>query len=374
MTAPAFSLSDGDDVQTQLDANIDIQAFQTGGTAGLWPGLICRLPKPVLVAPMVVQWLWLSVRYGSISQMSAANPSIDVGGLVGESKIAYFDQVQPESRPWIARTVAVVANAEAPARARDALQALGLSFPMIAKPDIGWCGFGVRRLDTMGELDAYIAAYPAGETLLLQEFLDLDGEAGLFYVRWPGEARGRLLSLTVREPPTVVGDGVSTVGELVARDDILRERIGLYDDLDRVPHASETVTLATVWSHRMGGRYRDMSHTITGALEARLDALAGGMREFHVARFDVRFTTLAALGRGEFKIIEINGAGSEAINFFDRDVPFFAAYRGVLHKTAMVFALAAANRARGFKPCGWRALLAAYWRQYGLLGRYPASN
>src|SRR4029077_5672968 len=99
-----------------------------------------------------------------------------------------------------------------------------------------------------------------------------------------------------------------------------------------------------------------------------------GMPQFHVGRFDVRFTTLAAFARGEFKVIEINGAGSEAINFFDRDVPFFAAYRGVLDKTAMVFALAAANRARGVRPCGWRALLAAWLHHYDLLGGYPASN
>jgi hypothetical protein len=158
------------------------------------------------------------------------------------------------------------------------------------------------------------------------------------------------------------------------RDKILRERTGLYENLDRVPFPGELSTLSTVWSHRMGGRYRDLSHAITPELEACIDAIAGSMPEFHVARFDVRFTTLASLGKGEFKIMEINGAGSEAINFFDRTVPFFSAYRGILAKTAMIFALADANRARGFAPCGWCALLRAYVRQFGLLRRYPAAN
>ena len=361
-------------MQTQLKASIASDVFQPDRPAGLWPGLICRLPKPLLVAPMIIQWLWLAARYRSLTQMSAANPAIETGGLAGESKIAYFHQVQPQGKPWLALTAAIVVEAGAPVRAREALREFGLAFPVIAKPDIGWCGFGVRRLDTARDLDAYLAAYPAGEALLLQEYLDLPGEAGLFYVRWPGESRGRLLSLTVREPPAVVGDGSSTVRELAAHDVLLRERLALYDDLGRVPRAGEAVTLSTVWSHRMGGLYRDMSRAITPALEAALDELACGMPEFHVGRFDVRFTTLAALARGEFRIIEINGAGSEAINFFDRDVPFFAAYRGVLDKTSMVFALAAANRARGARPCGWRALLAAWLHQYGLLGRYPASN
>ncbi|CAN5879442.1 hypothetical protein BH11PSE3_BH11PSE3_16410 [soil metagenome] len=367
-------------LRTQENVNInrhtlaDSRATCAAASAGLWPGLICRLPKPLLVFPMVLQWLWLAARYRSVSQMSAANPAIEVGGLVGESKLAYFQQVRPAHQPWLARTVGIVAGPQAPEEAIGALGKLGLSFPVIAKPDIGWCGFGVRRLKDACALNDYIASYPVRETLLLQEYLDLPGEAGLFYVRWPGAAQGRVLSLTVREAACVVGDGSTSVGELVARDPILRERRHLYENLDRIPLAGETATLSTVWSHRMGGRYRDMSPAITPALEACIEAIAGGMPEFHIARFDVRFTTLAALGRGEFKIMEINGAGSEAINFFDRDVPFFSAYRGILAKTAMVFALADANRARGFAPCGWRSLLRAYIRQSGLLHRYPAAN
>jgi hypothetical protein len=125
----------------------------------------------------------------------------------------------------------------------------------------------------------------------------------------------------------------------------------------------------------MGGRYRDLSSAITPALEAALDAIALSMPNLHIARFDVRFETLAGLAAGEeFKIIEINGAGSEAIEYFDPSVPFFAAYRGILAKQAMVFAIAAQNRDRGFKPCGWRALAAAFRRQGRLLNKYPASN
>ena len=246
----------------------------------------------------------------------------------------YFDQVQPPQKKWLARAGAIVPGPDAPARARCLLARLALDFPVVAKPDIGWCGFGVRRIDDRAALDAYIAAYPAGETLLLQEYIDLPGEAGLFYRRWPGEARGSLLSLTERAP----------------------------------------VPGTTVWSHRVGGRYCDSSHALTPALAEAVDAIARGMPDFHIGRFDVRYTTLDALGRGEFKVLEINGAGSEAINFFGENVPFFASYRGLLAKTAMLFALAAESRARGAKPCGWRALCRAFLKQHRLLPLYPASN
>ena len=310
--------------------------YRTLQSRGFGPGLICRLAKPVLVVPMVLQWLCLAMRYRSLSLSSVADPSIPFGGLAGESKMIYFSQVAPESRRFLADTAAIVADGDAPANAREAIGRHGLAFPMIAKPDIGWCGFGVWRLDTLADLDAYIAAYPVGETFLLQEYFADGGEAGLFYVRWPKEQRGRLLSLTTRQPS---------------------------------PSGS------VVWSHRMGGVYRDLSAAITPALTGRIDAIARDMPDLHVARFDVRFASMAGLASGEgFRIIEINGAGSEAIDCFDPDVPFFAAYAGILRKQAMVFAIAAENRARGIKPCGSRALLAAFRRQARLIESYPASN
>lgn len=357
-----------------LESGLQAAAAQQASQAGLWPGLICRLPKSFLVIPMVVQWFWLALRYGSLSLPSAADPSIAVGGLAGESKKTYFDQIDPTLRRWIARTTAVVAGPAAPADARAAIERSGLCFPLIAKPDVGWCGFGVRRIDDLPGLDAYIADYPAGETILLQEYLDLPGEAGLFYLRWPGQLRGRLLSLTVRHPPHVVGDGVSTLRTLLSREDRLRSRSALYEGLDRVPQAGEIAALSTVWSYRMGGLYRNASNAITPALEEAVDTIASSMPNMHVARFDVRYASLAALGSGDFRVIEINGAGSEAIEYFDPAVPFFTAYRGILAKQATVFAIGARNRANGFSPCGWRALAAAFCRQWRLIQQYPASN
>ena len=357
-----------------VDSGVPTAITHRATPRGRWAGLICRLPKPVLVVPMAAQWLWLSLRYGSLSLPSAADPSIAIGGLVGESKIDYYDQVEPGLRQWLARTAAIACGPTAAQDARAALVRLGLSFPVIAKPDIGWCGFGVRRLDDAAALDAYVEAYPAGETFLLQEYLDLPGEAGVFYVRWPEQPAGRLLSLTVRHPPHVVGDGVSSVRALVSRDDGLRGRSALYQDLARVPARGQIVPLSTVWSFRMGGGYEASSGAITPALEETLDAIAASMPNLHVARFDIRFASASSLARGDFRIIEINGAGSEAIEFFDPSVPFFAAYRGILAKQAMVFAIAARNRDRGFAPCGWRALLAAFRRQARLIELYPGSN
>ncbi|MEP6633345.1 MAG: hypothetical protein ABJA62_03970, partial [Luteimonas sp.] len=49
-----------------------------------------QLPKWLNLIPMVVQWLWLGLRYGSVTLPSSANPAITAGGLVGEGKLEYF--------------------------------------------------------------------------------------------------------------------------------------------------------------------------------------------------------------------------------------------------------------------------------------------
>ena len=53
-------------------------------------------------------------------------------------------------------------------------------------------------------------------------------------------------------------------------------------------------------------------------LDARFDAIAQSMDEFHYGRFDIRFESTAALRRGEgFAIVEVNGIGGEAIDSYN---------------------------------------------------------
>src|SRR5581483_7972854 len=71
------------------------------------------------------------------------------------------------------------------------------------------------------------------------------------------------------------------------------------DDLDRIPAPGEVIQIAWTGSQRAGGFARDARHCITPALEARIDAIAKGMSEFHYGRFDLRFDSIEDLMRGE---------------------------------------------------------------------------
>jgi len=78
------------------------------------------------------------------------------------------------------------------------------------------------------------------------------------------------------------------------------------------------------------------------------------MKGFHVGRFDVKFESLASLCAGTgFTIIEVNGAGSEAVHAWDPSLTLRQAYRIIFDKQRRLFAIGDEMRRRGHAPVGW---------------------
>ncbi len=339
-----------------------------------------RLPKWLNLVPMVVQWFWLAARYRSFTVPGCANPLITTGGLVGDGKMEYFNSMGALARAATAEHVAIRITSRT--RLDDLLQCMktgGLRFPIVAKPDIGWCGFGVRRIDDAQALDVYLQAFPHRQTLILQRYLEGAGEAGLFHVRHPGQPHGRLIGVVLRQRAQVIGNGRDTLYTLTAHDPRARRALRgtahtWMHDRHVIPAAGETVQLGTVASTRVGGAYEDGSDWITPALTRRVDAIANDMGEFHVGRFDVRYSSPESLRRGEFTIMEVNGAGSEAVHAWDPRYSIADVYRIVFAKQRLLFAIGDANRRRGRTPAPLMQLIAMHLRQQRLIRRYPPSN
>jgi hypothetical protein len=357
---------------------------------GIWenkPGVLqpCsmleRMPKWLICVPLAIQWLWLAIRYGSATLPSCANPAITSGGLVGEGKIEYFQHMGSVAHAAVAPYVGVVAQPSlSEAELARKIQDAGLSFPLIAKPNLGLCGYGVRRIDTMPALLAYFAVFPCNETVVLQTYLSQEGEAGIFYARDPVTDRATIIGLALRYFPHVVGDGKRSVQALIESDPRARRLIssGKHDfpaHSPRIPEMGEVVRLATIGSTRVGGLYRDGKVHITPQLIAALDRIARDMPSFFCGRFDVRFDCLneLALGRG-FRIIEINGAGSEAIHAWDPDIGLLQGLRIIFAKQKLLFSIGAAMRRKGARPVGLFPLIRMHRQQQRLIDRYPYSN
>ena len=99
------------------------------------------------------------------------------------------------------------------------------------------------------------------------------------------------------------------------------------------------------------------------------------MPSFYCGRFDVCFDSLGKLSGGKgFTIMEINGAGSEAIQAWDPDIGVFKGFQMIFAKQRILFAIGDARRRNGIAPIRLLALARLYWRQQRLIARYPPSN
>jgi hypothetical protein len=239
-------------------------------------------------------------------------------------------------------------------RALHGLADAGIDFPIVAKPDIGWHGFGVRRINGVAALRDYLAGFPRGAKVILQRFVPHVGEAGVLYTRVPGEPHGRILSLTFRHFPQVAGAGRANLRELIPADPRTHRKADLHIGA--------------------GALYRDANISVTPELEARFDAIARSMREFHYGRFAIRFESIEALLRGEnFSIVEINGIGGEAIDVSSPDLSVREVYRHLIAQQRLLFQIGERNRARGFIPMPLADFVQHFIQQDRLIRQYPAS-
>ncbi len=338
------------------------------------------LPGWVAYGPIVAVWVALGAWYRDFSLPTAANPQISTGGLCGERKSSILDIVQDSGRGWIAPYVTLETAEDDLARARQALARAGLALPLVVKPDIGCNGTGVRLVRTEDALGAALAAFPRGVGLVLQAFVPYAGEAGIFYIRMPGEAEGRITSLTIKTPPAVVGDGRSTLRALIMADPRHAKLQSLYvarlaARLDEVPQQGETIQLVFAGNHCKGSIFRNGASEVTPALTARIEAIARSIPDFHFGRFDVRYDSPAALRRGEdFRIIEINGVGAEATHIWDPSTSLWDIWAVQLRHYCAAFEIGRRMRASGRKTSGLRTMYRDWMTQRRLMASYPMND
>lgn len=328
-------------------------------------------PMWVLYPPVVCYVLWLGLRHRSFTLFTAANPGIPCGGLAGESKsqiLAGF----PADTPLIARFTLLAAGNDEAARLRllDAFMARhGLDFPVVLKPDVGERGQGVSVVRDRVAAADYLRRCP--EAVIAQEYV-AGAEYGLFYARRPADSRGRIISITAKHLTSVRGDGVQTLEELILGDDRavclapfflskLSARLG------EIPPAGAEVRLTELGTHCRGARFTDGREEVASeTLESQLDAFSRQHAGFFFGRFDVRTPGAGQMRTaGTFKVLELNGVSSESTHIYDPRNSLWTAYRTLCAQWRLAFAIGADNRARGFRPAGFRELYRAVSRHLG---------
>ncbi|MBS1795796.1 MAG: VTT domain-containing protein [Acidobacteria bacterium] len=319
----------------------------------------------VFYLPVVVYVLWLMVRRRSLTVFSCANPAIPASGFAGESKAAILDGLgrSAAAQPFSLKYLLLrddQAAAERLQAATDFMNAGGLSFPVVVKPDVGERGTGVVIAKDPAKLEKAVA--DAKGDLILQEFAP-GVETSVFYCRYPDDERGRIFSITEKRFPTVAGDGRRTLEELILADPRAVCLAAKYlersaDRLETVPGAGEIVPIVDIGTHSRGAIFRDGGWMKTPALEETIDRICRGFEGFYFGRFDIRAGSFEEFAAGEnFRIVELNGVTSESTNIYDPRYSLFAAYRILFSQWRIAFEIGAANRRRGVRPASLAELI-----------------
>ena len=158
---------------------------------------------------------------------------------------------------------------------------------------------------------------------LVQEFIPYENEVGIFYYRFPNEEKGHISGIVKKEFLTVVGDGQSTITELLRKDKrsilqlpVLKKSYG--NELSTILQVGEKRVLVPYGNHVRGAKFVDASNLIDNKLTHTIDAICSRVKGFYFGRLDIRFNSWEELKQGKnISIIELNGAGSEPTHMYD---------------------------------------------------------
>jgi membrane protein DedA with SNARE-associated domain len=326
-------------------------------------------PAWMFYPPVAIYCLWLAVKHRGLTLPTAANPGIFSGGMVGESKIATLRELMTTSPEFTAEAELLTGSTppERLASLREICERRRISYPFILKPDIGQRGAGIKLIRDEAQSTAYLAQTNA--PLLVQRFAEGPHEAGIFYYRFPDASHGEIFAITEKVFPTLTGDGHSTIEALVWRDARARFMAGTYltrlgERRNEVPGVGEQIKLVEAGNHCQGCIFRDGQQWNTPDLRRRFDTISRQVPGFFIGRYDVRYADAEDFKQGRsFKIIELNGAASEATSIYDARNSLFAAYRVLFAQWDLVFAIGATNRGRGFSTTPL-SMVWKTWRAY----------
>jgi len=296
--------------------------------------------------------------------LAKANYALDHGEIGIGSKYATQLAFDQSRFPATELLEAETPDADKAVRIREFAAQHGL--PLILKPDIGAVGKGVIKVADDAKIEAILPLLRC--TYLLQDYIDLPNEYGVFYARVRG--RSRVTGINQKHFPTITGNGLHTVGQLARAHYRYTAHWDLFlRDLDesRVPARDEQVRLSFVGSHTMGCKFTNDTALATPELEAAVFKLCDAQPGYNFGRLDVRTRDEAALRAGDFRVIEANGVASLPTHMFDPSGSLAGAYAIFLEHARLLAEAANEHRHQPMALSAWRNIAARVKANQSLL-------
>lgn len=327
-------------------------------------------PWDVFYFPLFFVWAWHCLRARSLWFFSASNPTLTFGGFEGEGKKEMYAQLPPGSFP----TTVFVMPGEDFESVKAKIAAAGLAYPFAVKPDAGMKGLLFRKIENEAQLLDYHSRIPV--EYLVQAWVDLPVELSVFYVRHPTEQRGAITGMTEKELLHVVGDGQSTVWELIlenprARDYRSEMRQKHEAVLSKILPKGEIFLLAIAANRNRGARLHNQKHLIDRELLGFFDHLSHHSSAFFYGRYDIKCASVEDLKRGKnYSILEFNGAGAAPNHIYHCGLTVWAAWAEIRRHWRLLADISAHNHQHGHRYWPfWEGLryLRAARRHFALL-------
>lgn len=302
-------------------------------------------PFHLLYLPAFAYAGLLMLRARSFFYYNVANPQIPNGGFLMESKKVIYDTLPQDLYPL----TLLVTSGETMPDLIPRMKEIGLTWPLIAKPDVGMQGIQVAVLAGPEALSAYMKQMPV--PFLLQEKINFPEEAGIFWCRFPGEKEGRITGIVGKGFLAVTGNGKDTVEKLLCYQPrgllqlkALRRDMPL--QLAAVPAPGEQVEIVPFGNHSRGALFTDLSSRYAASLQPVMQEMCSRIPDFHFGRIDLRFQSWERLLSGkDYRIIEVNGSGSEPTHMYDPGHRIWFAWKEIMRHQRLLYRICKACRA-----------------------------
>ena len=137
--------------------------------------------------PLLPYAFYLALKSRSFGFFSAVNPGIDGSGNGLESKFKTIQLLPLEYRP---NSIYIKKNTPFEI-VSSKIASEKIKYPLIIKPDIGFRGLLVKKINTKNELSTYLKKYNS-INLIIQEFIEFKNECGIFYHRISDEKKVKI--------------------------------------------------------------------------------------------------------------------------------------------------------------------------------------
>jgi hypothetical protein len=307
-------------------------------------------PFKILYAPMGIFWLWYIFRSRAVWFFTPSNPKITFGGMEGEPKKEMYDLLPKHLYP---PTFNVLPKEDI-FIIKQKLVLHDISYPFIVKPEIGEQGILLRKITNEEELRKYHAQMPW--EYIIQKLVEYPKEVSVFYIRHPKDSKGMVTGFLHKIPLQVIGNGTSTLEELIAQnpkaikrtDELFKKHLAQWKQI--IP-AGERYMLSYAANHNRGAQFVDLQNEIDEKLVALFDNISSTGNEFYYGRYDIMCTNVEDLKAGKnFVILEYNGCGAEPNHFYDTGYTLIGAYKEILKHWKALYKISKYNTVMGIKP------------------------